>query len=95
MSDLAETVMDILADGHEERTYAEFDTRFFAELEALHLSEADFDTAIGAWIATTDHIIEDRRALTEHETKLMNVVFERIIMRHGYFRIVKSWPTSR
>lgn len=88
MSDLAETVMTILAGNKEFIGYAELDARFFEELGPLHLSDAEDDTAIGAWIAVTDHVIEDRRPLTESESKLMDSIFERIAMRHGYLRLV-------
>lgn len=90
MSDLVDTVMTILMGNAEEMRYAEVDARFFAELDTLKLSEADYDTAIGAWLAVSDHVIEDRRPLTEAEAKLMHTIFERIVMRHGYGRVVKG-----
>ncbi len=90
MTNLSGNLIQILMGDAQECTYAELDARFFTELDALHLSEADESTVVGAWIALFDHVITDRRALTSEENTLICQVWERILMRHGYCRMIPS-----
>jgi hypothetical protein len=82
MTTVPETFIDILMGDADELTYAEFDSRFFAELDKLHMSEADEFIIVGAWIALFDHVIEDRRALTSEENTLICQTWERIVAAH-------------
>lgn len=88
MTELAKTLIDILMGDEQECTYAELDARFFSELEHLHLSEDDVSIVVGAWLALFDHVHEDRRKLTSAENTLICQVWERILMRHGYMRVI-------
>lgn len=92
---LRDVLMNVLMGDAQTCTYAELDQGFFDELDKLKppLSEPDEDMAVGAWIALTDHVLEDRRSLTEDENHLMETVFERIVMRHGYLRMLPSKAT--
>lgn len=85
--DLPSAVVTILMGDSEQCTYAELDSRFLQELEALNISEAEQDTLFGLWLAILDHEPSGRRALTFDEQKLLFPVLQKMIKRHGFHRV--------
>lgn len=84
---LLQTIGDILFT-RESMPFEEVDKRFLDELDRLKISSADRAKAFGLWLLFTDQDNQTQRYWNTDEWKFMFPILERIVMRHGFGRIV-------